>query len=513
MYAGSPVPAELLARPISLHQGVGVAHQKVSTSSREAQAFYDQGLAYLHSYVWIAALRSFHQALRSDPNLGMAYVEIADAYIGLQDVPGAESACDKARALESHMNERERSWLDIRQREVDSLADPEDAATHAAYEETVSRALEAGPRDAWLWVQRGLASEASPLTHGQASGLEALSFYNKALAIDPDNLAAVHYSVHANENVGRIDQALAGSALYARLAPAIPHAHHMHGHELMRLGHTDEAIQEFLKAKALEENYCRTENIAPQYDWHYAHNLQLLALNYELLGQVKAAEALLRRAFSLPAYTEFLDYNRRVWPEFLINRGRYEQALTASRELTKSNSPMARLAGHTIVGEALIGLNRLQDAKAELVLASQETEHLPARLVAALPYPAALQGEILLRENQTREGENIIARVERSIVSMPGPDAWISALFALETIARDARQAGDWDLARFTAEEMIRHDPYYAGGHFALGLVAIHAGERAGSRPMFENAEKLWSRADRDLPELISTRKELAAIP
>src|SRR2546421_5288702 len=32
----------------------------------------------------------------------------------------------------------------------------------------------------------------------------------------------------------------------------ISHAHHMHGHELMRLGRTEEAIAEFLKTKSLE---------------------------------------------------------------------------------------------------------------------------------------------------------------------------------------------------------------------------------------------------------------------
>jgi len=74
-----------------------------------------------------------------------------------------------------------------------------------------------------------------------------------------------------------------------RLAPAIPHAHHMHGHNLRRLGRTEEAIREFLKAEELENAYYRTEGIPPQYDWHHAHNLQLLGMSYQALGQMKAA--------------------------------------------------------------------------------------------------------------------------------------------------------------------------------------------------------------------------------
>lgn len=486
-------------------------HEKVTTASPAAQSFYDQGLAYLHSYVWIEAVRSFHQALRIDPTMGMAYVGLADAYIGLQDVPAARSACNAAAAPGKHFNQRERAWLNIRQRELDYLEGSGDAGKYAAYRNAVIDATKTDPSDPWLWIQRGLADEGSPFTHGQTGGTDALASYRTALKLDPNNLAALHYSAHAHENLGQIETALKESAAYAHLAPSIPHAHHMHGHELMRVGETAKAIREFLKAKQLEDDYYHAENIPAQYDWHHAHNLQLLALNYEILGKMKAADGLLREAFALPAYTEFLEYNRRVWPEFLIDRARFHEALDASRTLTESRWPMARLAGHTLAGQAFLGLNRLQEAEQELALAEQERAQLPARTAANLPYPATLHAAIWLRENQTQAGEELTVKVEESMLAKKGPDGWIAAEFALESIARDARQAGDWDLARFTAEQMIRHNPYYAGGHFALGLVADHAGENSGARQMFAAAQKLWENADPDLPELVTTREKLAA--
>lgn len=39
------VPDELLNRPLVLRSGIGLAHDTVATSSKDAQAFYDQGLA------------------------------------------------------------------------------------------------------------------------------------------------------------------------------------------------------------------------------------------------------------------------------------------------------------------------------------------------------------------------------------------------------------------------------------------------------------------------------------
>lgn len=509
-HSTGPVPEEILSRPVALRSGIGTMHQKVSTTSAEAQSFYDQGLAYLHSYVWIEAARSFHQALRSDPNLAMAYVGLADAYIGLQDVPSAHSACDKARVLQAHMSDSERAWLAIREREIELLEEPGPAAS-AAYQQAIDDAIKNDPRDPWLWIQKGLATEPSPFTHGQAGATSSLLSYKTALSFDPLNLAALHYAVHCYENLGQIKDALEGSTRYVRLAPAIPHSHHMHGHELVRMGRTEEAIQEFLKANELEENYYQTEKIPAQYDWHHAHNLQFLAMSYELLGQDRAAARLLRQAFELPASTEFLAYNRKAWPEFLINRGRCEEALGAAREMSRSQWPMARLAGHTLAGQALIGLNRIDEARHELSLAEQEAEHLPQRIAAALPYPSALRGQILLRDNRQREGEEILVHVIQSTVAMPGPDAWLAAIFMLESIARDARAASDWDLARFTAEQMIQHDPYYAGGHFAIGLVAEHAGETYGAHTMFTQAAKLWGRADPDMPDLVLTHKKLAA--
>src|SRR5207248_5266744 len=331
--------------------------------------------------------------------------------------------------------------------EIGHADDSSNADAYGAYRKAVNDALKNNPSDPWLWIQRGLADEASPFTHGQAGGVDTLAFYKMALALAPENLPALHYYAHTCESMGRIKDALDLTAKYARLTPAIPHAHHMHGHELLRLGRTEEAIQEFLKTKELEDTYYRVEKIPAQYDWHHAHNLQLLAMAYQSLGQMKAASKLLQEAFASPAYTEFLEYNRRAWPEFLINRGRFDEALETARELAKSPWPIARVAGHSLAGQALLALNRLDDAKDEFNAAERESESLPPRTAAALPYPTELRAEILLRENRKQDAENLWMDVEKSMLAMPGPDAWSSATFQLETIAQRARDAGDWELA------------------------------------------------------------------
>jgi tetratricopeptide (TPR) repeat protein len=500
-----------LQRPVTLRTGIGELHEKVSTPSPEAQSFYDQGLAYVHSYVWIEAIRSFHQALRADPKLGMAYLGLTDAFIGMQEVGTARATLERAKALQQGMSDRERTWLAIRESELEFLEKGENTDGYTAYRKRINQALKENPNDPWLWIQRGLADEVNPFTHGQAAGVDALAFYRTALALAPGNLAALHYTVHAYENMGRMKDALEASALYARLAPAIPHAQHMHGHALMRSGRTEEAIGEFLKTKELEENYYRTEKIPARYDWHHGHNLTLLAMCYQSLGQMKSAEALFHETFSSPAYTDFLEYNRKSWPEFLLSRGRFQEALDSARELTKSEWTLPRLAGHTLAGEALLAMGSVAEAREEMTRAERETEGLPPGAIAALPYPALLRANILLEQKNTAEGETLAMDVAKSLQSGPGPDAWISAQFELEAMAERARDAGDWKLAGFLAQQMILHNVNYAGGHFAYALAAAHDGKAADARKAFADAEKLWGKADKDLPELEQIHKQLAA--
>jgi tetratricopeptide (TPR) repeat protein len=504
------VPREILERPVPLRQGIGVLHDPVTSSSPEAQAFYDQGLAYLHSFVWIEAARSFHQALRLDPKLAMAYVGVSDAYVGLADPAEARTAITNAQSLSGGVTEPEKRKIEIHALLLDWLADS-DLQKYFAYRSAITAAIAETPDDPWLWIQRGFAEEGSPHAHGQNGGPDTIAFYEAALALAPDEFAAHHYLAHTYETIGRPRDALAQSEIYVRMAPSIPHAHHMHGHDLRWVGRTGEAIAEFERANELEANYYRSENIPARFDWHHIHNLSLLAMSYQTLGQMKSAEKVFREAFTLPVYNDVAEFNRREWPEFLLSRGRYEEALAAAEELSNGQWPMGRFAGHTAAGQALLRLNRLDEAQSELSLAEQELEHVPSSAAAQLPDAGVLNAEIMLSQGHTEKSNAVFRDIEKKIRSVPGPDSWSEALFQLDSIARIARDAGDWELAEFTAHEMIEHDPSYAGGYYALGLVDAHRGLQSSAREQLAQAEKLWSKADPELPELAQIRQKLAA--
>jgi len=366
------IPREVLERPVVLRRNIGNVHEKVTTSSPEAQAFYDQGLNYLAAYVWIEAARSFHQALRLDPKLAVAYARLCDVYVNLQDLPAARSALDKARALSSAATELERQKIEIQTRLLEFLEDKQNLDKFVAYRKAIYDSIMVYPSDPQLWIWRGFADEGPGTGRGQTGDVDTIAFYQRALAVSPNNSAAHHFLAHSFENIGRTEEALSHSEAYLQFAASIPHAHHMRGHELRRAGRIEEAIKEFSKANDLENAYYRAERIPPEYDWHRAHNLTLLAACHFLLGQVHEAERLLREAFALPAHSELGEFARKEWPDFLLSRSRVREAFEQAQSLLNSPFRMTRFAGHVLAGRALLAMNRPEEATGELSAARNE---------------------------------------------------------------------------------------------------------------------------------------------
>ena len=69
----------------------------------------------------------------------------------------------------------------------------------------------------------------------------------------------------------------------------------------------------------------------------------------------------------------------------------------------------------------------------------------------------------------------------------------------------------DWEFAARVARQMLEHDPSYAGTHYALALVADHAGDRATATKEFAIAARYWSNADDNFAELREARSKSTA--
>ena len=87
---------EEAARGAHLYTNMGTYTRTVSTSSPEAQAWFDQGIQLLYGFNHDEAIRSFESALRYDPDCAMAWWGVA--YANGLHINNTEMSTEASRA-------------------------------------------------------------------------------------------------------------------------------------------------------------------------------------------------------------------------------------------------------------------------------------------------------------------------------------------------------------------------------------------------------------------------------
>jgi tetratricopeptide (TPR) repeat protein len=488
---GEMTPEWLLRKTIAIVSGTGAAHEQVSTKSDAAQRYYDQGLSLLYSYDWIRAAQSFHEALRRDPQLAMAYLGLSYAYSGLGDQKGAEAMARQAEQKAGGASPRERRRIELRKKQFKAMAKEEAGEHEASYENAIDAALRETGEDTIMLLLRGNATEGFAAGMGQRGRKDSVSYYERVLQLEPQNFAAHHFLTHSYELMGDQEKAVSHAKGYQALAPAMSHAHHMYGHELMRKGELAAAIGQFEKADRLESGTAGASSEELLYDWHYRHNLSLLASAYRQAGDLKRAEEVLARLSRLRAVTPVDEYYKGKLAAFLLQTGRYQEALAAAGALLKAKSSLARAAGHAYQGSAQAALKNEAQAREELSAAEAEARSLNPRWRSFLnPDLQMLRLQVALAGPALEGAIQGFQQEETKMRALAGTDAWSDALFRLEFIARAARESGAWSLAGSTAEQMKQHAPGYFGTHVALAEAAQHRGDLVNYQAEMETARQ-----------------------
>jgi tetratricopeptide (TPR) repeat protein len=474
------IPRDIIERPVPIRQGIGKVSHPTSTTSKEAQAFYEQGLAYLHSYVWLEAARSFNQAIRLDGDFALAWVGLSRAYTGLEDAEMARDAQKHAEAIKD-VTPREARWRDVRAKQIDAMAAAQEKAddAHFAYIKAIDAALEGDPADAELWTLRGNAEEpGGAFGRGQRGTASSIAFYERAIALAPGHFGAHHYLIHSYEQIGHFDKALEHGKVYADAASEVPHALHMYAHDLMKLGRTGEAIEVFGRARTLEHAYYEREDIARDFDWHHAHNLALLALSHRHEGQLDEAEALLREGASVGQSSPVRKgYYQGVLLDLLYARGRHDEVVREARELSAWTQLPVKALGHALAARSLMAQGRQADAAPHIdALAKGGSEAGMYGIYADLQAGLAL-GEHELRSGKRAAGAQRLRAVMARARGQRSPDGWIEGLFTLEAVFEIARATGEWALAADAAARLMEHDKAYAGSQEAARAIAARSAE------------------------------------
>jgi predicted Zn-dependent protease len=296
--------------------GQGIVHLKITTSSAEAQKFFDQGLAQLHSFWAVEAERSFLQAAELDPTAPMPWwgvamvaagdyrprfqldgaieatgrgpvgaakrsIDAAEKAVALSQVPGKATDVEKAY-IASIAARRKQGVKDPDQAYIDGLR-----AVIAKYPSEVEAKTFLA-----LHLMRGYELPAHTPRPGT---MEAVDLLKALLKEAPDHPGVHHYVIHGWEGSTFAKDAWPSCRRYAELVPNIPHAIHMPGHIYSTTGKFAEAEKSFGDAAVNELSYIKADSLYST--GHHGHNVNYLATAYAFDGKYdqakKAARSLL----------------------------------------------------------------------------------------------------------------------------------------------------------------------------------------------------------------------------
>jgi tetratricopeptide (TPR) repeat protein len=272
-----------------------------TSCSPAAQAAFERGLGWLHSFEYRRAEQSFSEAAAADTGCGIADWGVAMSYYHpLWDGPTpaelekGKRAIEKANAVGAK-SEREKDYiaaLDTFYRNSDRL----DLKTRAfAYSAAMDRLRiryptddEAAVFDALSLIAVGTMDRDPSFPRQKQAG----AILNHVLAKNPDHPGVAHYLIHSFDYPALAELALPAARRYASIAPDSAHAQHMPSHIFTRLGLWDEAISSNRAAEAAAIAYEKSSGMPGAWDQHL-HAMDYLAYAYLQSGRDVEAQKVL----------------------------------------------------------------------------------------------------------------------------------------------------------------------------------------------------------------------------
>jgi tetratricopeptide (TPR) repeat protein len=291
-----------------LYDDLGNLHHEITTSSPDAQRYFDQGLTLSYAFNHAEAIRSFKQALAIDPDCAMCYWGVAfalgpniNAPITPEAAKEAFDAIAQAKQRAGTASAREQAYIDaLANRYVaDPKADrpPLDAA-YATAMRAVARKFP-DDLDAMTLFAQSLM-DTSPWNYWNADGSpreftsDVISSLESVLKRKADHPGAIHLYIHAVEASPDPKRAEPHADRLAALVPGAGHLVHMPGHIYLRTGRFNDASTANENAMKVDAAYQAGNRAAGNmtYDIGYVpHNPHFLAASASFEGRRAAALA------------------------------------------------------------------------------------------------------------------------------------------------------------------------------------------------------------------------------
>ena len=504
-------------------EGLGSYHQGITTSSPEAQAYFDQGLRLVYAFNHIEGEYAFREATRLDPACAMCYWGIALTQGSNYNSPTdaerekvAYAAIQEALRRVDRVTPRERATVEALAKRHSTAPGAERAALDRAYADAMREVTRQFPDDLdaatlfadalmnlrpWdLWKPDGSMQPETP---------EILATLERVIRANPAHPGALHLYIHAVEggpDPGR------GEMAADRLAPLMPgagHLVHMPAHIYWRVGRYEDAVQANVRAVKADQAYFAKRQPSPIYrGLYYPHNIDFIWQSASMEG--RAAETIrAAREFADAApvamVREMPDMETApAAPFFALARfGRWDEILR--QPAPPAEFPYVTGAWHYARGLAFIATGRRAEAEAELAAIRQISAGVPAERTLAGFFKTkaildladnVLAGEIAARTGQTDVAvRHLLAAVaEQDGHWFTEPPVWY---FPVRQSLGAALLAGGRPVeAEAVYRDDLKRNPDNGWSLFGLARSLQAQGKTADAAAVEARFQKAWARAD-----------------
>ncbi len=295
----------------TLLPSLGAIGYEISTNDAEAQAWFNQGLAFTYGFNHEDAINSFRRAQAIDPDCAMCFWGEAfalgpniNAPMGDDAVAPAYAAIVKALALRDGANAKETALINAlgyryqaepivdRSKLDNAFADAMDDVATQYPDDNFIAALSAEANmdtQAWdYWADGGrMPKDRTART---------LSLLEGVLARDPNYTAAIHLYIHITEASSDPFRAADHADRLAALTPGLGHLIHMPSHTYFRIGRFKQSLEHNIKAVDVDEAYLANADASILYEYGYfTHNIHFAMTSAQMSGDAQTALSMATR--------------------------------------------------------------------------------------------------------------------------------------------------------------------------------------------------------------------------
>jgi tetratricopeptide (TPR) repeat protein len=276
----------------------------ITTKSKVAQKYFDQGLILAYGFNHAEAARSFKEAVRQDPDCASCYWGLAyvlgpnyNSKMKNEVLPEAQEALSNARIHANKCSPKENALINALSKRYPKNTTDDPKPFYVAYADELKKVSEKFPDDfdiaalfaeslmnlhPWdLWLKTG---EPQPWTP------QIIKILEDILSKNPKHAQAVHLYIHATEASSNPERCLTYANTLRTLIPGSGHLVHMPSHIYINTGHYHEGVLANERAVQIDRQYIDACNVAGVYPFgYYPHNWHFLAACATLEGSSKKA--------------------------------------------------------------------------------------------------------------------------------------------------------------------------------------------------------------------------------